>query len=465
MSNIKNATHIPVDLLRKYDRPGPRYTSYPTVPVWSDKVGDKEYRSALKAASAKESDSIAVYSHIPFCRKRCFYCGCNTCIVKDVQATKPYVDALINEIRQTAALLRPRKGMSQLHFGGGTPTFLDIEGLGQILDTLESEFDAIDGCEKSIEIDPRVTSLEQVDFLVERGFNRVSLGVQDFDLEVQQASGRIQSEDLVARMLEHCRKLNFRGINFDLIYGLPLQSPQKFSHTLDQTIALRPDRLAIYSFAYLPNLKSNQARIKAEDLPPAEIKYHLFAIAVEKLTAAGYLQIGMDHFALPEDELSVAQGDGRLQRNFMGYTVQSSADMIGLGMSSIGYVDNCFFQNLAQIADYQNRMNENQFSVYRGLQLSEEDLIRQHVITSLMCNFHLDYSTLQTRFELDYKKHFEAEHSRLTDFFEDGFLTESESSLSVTELGRTFVRNIAMTYDAYLTDGKSSGKATFSRTI
>ncbi len=455
---------VPIEMLRKYDRPGPRYTSYPTVPVWSDQVGIKQYCLALQEASTKTDKPLAIYCHIPFCRKRCYYCGCNTTVSEQPNVVDNYLKCLFNEMTQTAELLGQRKNISQLHFGGGTPTYLNIEEFGRVMDTIEGLFAFEKNSEKSIEIDPRVTSNEQLEFLAKRGFNRVSLGVQDFDCDVQEAIGREQSIDIVQEKVDVCRSLGFKGINFDLIYGLPLQTPKSFTETLKKTIDLRPDRLAVYSFAYLPKMRANQTKINAEELPPAEKKYELFSLAVELFTGAGYNQIGMDHFALPEDELSTAQKDGRLFRNFMGYTVQSSDEMVGFGMSSIGYICNTFIQNISTLNKYQKSVNEYDWAIFRGKKLNDDDLIRQYLITQLMCNFKLKFESLKERFGIEYSEYFKDEDTRLDEFINDGFLKRIKNGLEVTPVGRTFVRNIAMVYDTYLTKPDSKG-TTFSRTI
>jgi oxygen-independent coproporphyrinogen-3 oxidase len=366
---------------------------------------------------------------------------------------------------RTAKLLGERRTVSQLHFGGGTPTFLTIEELSGIFDSLAGLFTFLPNAERSIELDPRVTTPAQLEFLASRGVNRVSMGVQDLDQTVQEAIGRIQPATLVAERLAQCRQVGFRGINFDLIYGLPKQTIESFATTLDQIVALRPDRLAIYSFAYLPTVKANQVRIQESDLPSTETKYRLFATAVEKLTAAGYRQIGMDHFALPGDELTEAQADGRLHRNFMGYTVQSAGEMIGLGMSSIGYVDHTFFQNNPKLSAYQEAIDKSEPAVYRGMRLSEDDLVRQYTIESLMCNFRLLYSDFDSRFGIPYHDYYKSELAGLEPFVSDGLLEVTDERLEVTPLGRTFVRNIAMTFDAYLGGDGRSNRATFSRTI
>lgn len=465
MSGMPTATSISVDLLRKYDRPGPRYTSYPTAPVWTGDIGNEDYRGALALAGERSNSPLALYCHIPFCRTRCFYCGCNTCITRNQSSVDSYLDMMEQEIKSVATLLGSRNRISQLHFGGGTPTYVGEEGIERLMKTIDRRFILAEHAEMSIELDPRVTSSGHLRYLAARGFNRVSLGVQDLDPVVQEAIGRVQPESMVAEMLATCRTLSFKGVNVDLIYGLPFQTVARYEETLRKVIALRPDRLAVYSFAYLPNVKSNQTKIRPEDLPSTEEKYLLFATAVGMLTAAGYKQIGMDHFALPDDELAIAQADGRLHRNFMGYTVQSASEMIGFGMSSIGYVNEAFFQNHSGLDSYREAVRRGGLAVYRGMKLSDDDLVRQYVITSLMCNFHLSFGALHVRFGLDYRTVFANEHRRLQEFVGDGLLVEDDNGLSITSIGRTFVRNIAMTFDAYLADNGNGRVPTFSRTI
>jgi oxygen-independent coproporphyrinogen-3 oxidase len=304
-----------------------------------------------------------------------------------------------------------------------------------------------------------------LDFLSARGFNRISLGVQDFDPAVQAAVGREQPFELVAEVLRSCRRFSFTGINFDLIYGLPRQTVVSFSKTLDLTLQLRPDRVAVYSFAYLPKLRPHQKAIPAEELPSTEEKYRLFAAAVERFTEAGYRQIGMDHFALPTDELVLAQQDGRLYRNFMGYTVKTSPDMLGFGMSAISCVDDAFFQNASGLESYDQAVEKGNWPVFRGIRLSRDDLVRQWVIMSLMCNFTLPFDELKRRFNIEYHEYFAPEHERLDELIRDGLLIADRTGLTVTPVGRTFVRNIAMTFDAYLARDDFNGKVTFSRTI
>ncbi|MFH2035505.1 MAG: oxygen-independent coproporphyrinogen III oxidase [Candidatus Zixiibacteriota bacterium] len=465
MNNKSSKTVVPIELLKKYDRPGPRYTSYPTVPNWTEAIDNNAYRNALENSSNDKNIARALYCHVPFCRKRCYYCGCNTVVSNKPGNAVSYVDMVIREIENTAKHLGGKTKASQLHFGGGTPTYLSEQELGRLLDTIDRHFEFINNSEKSIELDPRVTSREQLKYLANRGFNRASIGVQDFNEIVQAASGRIQSYESVENILNICRELKFKGINFDLIYGLPNQNVEKFSETIEKAIAMKPDRLAVYSFAYLPQLKTNQSLIDQQLLPSTEEKYKLFARAVEMFTEAGYWQIGMDHFALPNDELAVALDDGRLHRNFMGYTVQTSPEMIGFGMSSIGYVDNTFVQNISKIDSYKNSINNDKLAIQRGIKLNRDDLIRQSVILSLMCNFNLDFADIKKKYDIDYFDYFAIEHKNLKSFFEDELLHQTDTGLEITNIGKTFIRNIAMTYDAYLSVDSRGKKATFSRTI
>ena len=458
----KNAT-VSIDLLRRYDRPGPRYTSYPTAPMWNDSTTSNTYREALAKASQHGDNPLAIYCHIPFCKQRCYYCGCNTSVVKDREPVDRYLDYLDREIQTVSELLGNRRGINQIHFGGGTPTYIGVDGLQRVTQRLRETFELLDACEMSIEVDPRVTTPDDIRELHTFGFNRISLGVQDFDARVQEAVGRIQSRESVEALLATARETGYKGVNFDLIYGLPLQTPDSFTQTLHTTLEMRPDRVALYSFAFLPKLRDNQAKIKPDELPDADAKYRLFSEAVQQFTQAGYLQIGMDHFALPDDELASAQRDGRLHRNFMGYTVQAAPEMIGLGMSSIGYIDDTFVQNISRLDVYEESIETAGLAVYRGLKLSDDDLIRQYLISNFMCNFVVSFRGLRDRFGVEYKEYFSDVDPQLQPFIDDGFLVRENDGLRVTQLGRTFVRNVAMTFDAYLKNPDQS--VTYSRTI
>jgi oxygen-independent coproporphyrinogen-3 oxidase len=465
MSSPRSSVQTTIELLRKYDRPGPRYTSYPTVPVWSQTQGPIEYREALTKASQRTDQPLALYCHIPFCRQRCLYCGCTTFIASNHGVIDTYIDLLHVEIDRVSELLGGRKSVNLLHFGGGTPMMAGPDGLAALVDHIKKAFRLASDCEMSIELDPRTITSQMLTDLKKFGFNRLSMGIQDLDPAVQEAVGRIQPFEMVAKALRDSRAVGFTGINFDLIYGLPKQTIEGFGSTVDRIIGLRPDRIALYSFAYLPQAMSHQQKIDAADLPTVDVKYQLFATSLDQLIAAGYQQIGMDHFALPSDELALALKDGRLHRNFMGYTVRTAPDMIGIGMSSIGFVSGGFYQNYSKIESYSEAIQSGSTATYRGLQLTDDDRIRQYVITTLMCNFTLSFSDLTERFGVEYHRYFADEQNRLGEFVADKLLAIHPDRLEILPVGRTFVRNIAMTFDAYLNGERRKTTATFSRTI
>jgi oxygen-independent coproporphyrinogen-3 oxidase len=402
---------------------------------------------------------------VPFCNKRCYYCGCNVFIPRRQDHVTEYLEALIIEIDKTAELLGKRNKVIQLHFGGGTPTYLGTPQFAQVMDAIEKRFELLDDAEVSIEIDPRVTTPEYLKFLKERNFNRISMGVQDLDDEVQKKIGRIQPYEETKKCIDTCRELGFTNINFDLIYGLPKQTVESFRKTILDTIELHPDRLAVYSFAYLPNLKHNQRRIKPEQLPDPHEKYLLSQVALELFVKNGYHYIGMDHYATSDDEMTVAQREGRLSRNFMGYTIHKAPDLIGLGTSAIGYINKTFVQNSSEFEDYVEASKSGKFSTVRGLALSKDDLIREHTITSIMCNFVLNKKDFEKRFRTDFNEYFADELTELGTFIDDELLTDDHENLQVTKLGRNFVRNIAMVFDAYLKKAHAAKPLTFSRTI
>lgn len=451
-------------LLHKYDRPGPRYTSYPTVPEWSDQLDPDAYIKALDRAAASR-DPLSLYVHIPFCRSRCFYCGCNTCITKIPDKTERYLNAIGSELRIIGDRLGNRTQLSQLHWGGGTPTFLNEKQIAELFANITQIFHIETGAEVAIEVDPRVTTSGQLILLSRLGFNRISLGVQDFTPMVQEAIGRYQTYEQTKELFDLCRELGFGGINIDLIYGLPRQTVPDFTRTIEQVIGMGVDRVAVYSYAHLPSLKANQRKIDEAALPNTELKYELFATAVEKFLEAGYVQIGMDHFARPDDDLARAVGKGTLHRNFMGYTAERTDDMIGLGMSSIGYIGGCFVQNISKLTGYMDAIETGRPAIYRGMQLSPDDIIRRRVILSIMCNGRLDYEALTRQFDITYDRYFADENSDLQPFIDDGLLVRTDTGLTVSPQGMIFVRNIAMVFDAYLRQMRDGKAPLFSRTI
>jgi oxygen-independent coproporphyrinogen III oxidase len=455
----------PLELLRKYDRPGPRYTSYPTAPSWTDDYDADKYERALRDAGKNTQEPLSLYVHLPFCEKRCYFCGCNVFVPRRREHITDYLAALGLEITKTADALNGRNKVQQLHFGGGTPTHLSVPEFTEVMDALQERFILLDTAEISIEVDPRVTTKEHFVFLAKRGFNRISMGVQDFDADVQKSVGRVQPYDRTRRCIEFAREQGFKGVNLDLIYGLPKQTVETFSDTIRKTIGLRPDRVAVYSFAFLPTRIGNQKLIKEDQLPTLQEKYRLFNTALKLFSESGYEQIGMDHFALPDDELTVAQNKGKLMRNFMGYTVNKATDLVGMGISSIGLVSGALAQNSVDMDTYLAKVNAGEFATVRGLRLSDDDVIREHVISSIMCNFMLDRDEFRVRFSVSFEEYFGETLEELQTFFDDAMLIDDGKVLQVTALGRTFVRNIAMVFDGYLKKQAAEKPLTFSRTI
>lgn len=450
-------------LLEKYDRPGPRYTSYPTAPEWREDFTVPAYERKLAETGRAADQPLSLYVHIPFCEARCWFCGCNVVITHKDDAVDTYLDSVEIETARTAQLLGPRRQVIQLHWGGGTPTYLTPAQLERLFSILTSRFEILPAAEVGIEVDPRVTTFEQIKLLRQLGFNRLSMGVQDFDPKVQEAVHRLQPFEQTQALFDFSRQAGFSSINIDLIYGLPHQTPESFRQTLKQVGLLRPDRLAVYSYAHVPWLKAHQKLIPESALPKKAGKLALFLAAAEELFAAGYLQIGMDHFARPQDELSKALGARKLHRNFMGYTTMPEVDLVGLGVSAIGNLSGAYAQNEVKINSYHSSLARNRLAVQRGFELEKDDLIRRWLIRSIMCLFSVSFSDLKKEFGVEYSNYFSWEDSQLGGLAEDGLLVRRPDGLEVTPLGRFFVRNIAMTFDRYLRQPKD--KPVFSRTV
>jgi oxygen-independent coproporphyrinogen-3 oxidase len=456
---------VTAELLRRYDRPGPRYTSYPTAVEFNASFDAPAYEKKLAEANALAGEPLSLYFHLPFCRERCTFCGCNVVITRKAGIAARYLDYLKREIVLLAAKLPDRRKVNQLHWGGGTPTYHTVEEMRDLMSAIRASFEILPGAEVAIEVDPRVTTREHVEFLREAGFNRLSMGVQDFTPEVQAAIARNQGLQETIELYDHCRELGFHSINVDLVYGLPMQSVEMFSKNLDDVVAMRPDRVAVYSFAFVPWIRGNQRRTDPATLPSAEVKFELFGQALAAFTEAGYAQIGMDHFALPSDELAIAQMEGRLQRNFMGYTVMPAVDQIGVGVSSIGDLRGAFAQNVKKLSTYYAAIDEEKFPIERGYVLDGDDRIRREVITSLMCNFRLDVATIEARFGIRFKEYFATEIDELVTPAGHGFLLYDGGAISVTDSGRLFIRNICMIFDRHLRARKAEDGPVFSRTI
>lgn len=456
------------DLLRRYDRPGPRYTSYPTAPQFSAQFQENELR---EVAAVTNGDPIprplSLYVHIPFCTSPCFYCGCNRIITRDRSRGDSYLTRLYREVCMMSSLFDRDRQVSQLHFGGGTPNFLAADQIAEVVDVLRRHFSfahprALD-C--SIELDPRFISPAEIGVLAEAGFNRASLGVQDFDPVVQQAVNRIQSVEETLAIIEACRLHRFRSVNVDLIYGLPLQTREGFDRTLDITLAARPDRLAIYSYAHLPAMFRPQQRIRVEDLPSPELKLDLLRCAIERLGEAGYVYIGMDHFALPEDDLAQAQSRGDLHRNFMGYSTHAESDLVGLGVSAISHIGASFSQNPRDIGGWEQAIDQGRLPVWRGMRLDQDDLLRADVIQQLMCHGSIDFREIERRHVIDFGDYFGDALQQLLPLQTDGLVELSPDGLRSTSRGRLLLRIIAMCFDRYLPAHTEAAAPRFSRTV
>lgn len=442
-----------VELARRYSVPGPRYTSYPTANQFHADFGALEYRQSVQRSNEDPIPKpLSLYVHVPFCENPCFYCGCTRIITRDHTLSDRYVAALIAEIRQQAALFDADRPLTQLHFGGGTPSFLSHGQLGAILNAVAEYFNvpSAETLECSIEVDPRTVAPADLSKLRAIGFNRISLGIQDFDLAVQRAVNRVQSVEHTAGVIASARAAHFASINVDLIYGLPKQTLSGFENTLEQVIALGPDRIAAYSYAHLPHLFRAQNQIHGGDLPAPETKLSLLASTVTRLTEAGYIYIGMDHFALPTDELARAARTGALRRNFQGYSTQAECDIIGVGMSAISAVGDCYAQNQKFLPEYYRQIEHNQLATARGVVLSDDDQIRRAVIERLLCNGVVDYAWFERQFQEDFRHYFETELSAIGALQRDGIVKLSDSMLQLTPVGRYLMRAPAMCFDRYL---------------
>lgn len=452
------------DLLRRHDRPGPRYTSYPTAPHFHDGYGQAQFCAAVARSNAV-GRPLSLYVHVPYCSSPCFYCGCNRVISRDRSKGERYVDQLLVEADWLAPLFAREREVVQLHLGGGTPNFLSPEQLRRLMDGLQRLFNFSQGSARdfSIELDPRSVSVDDIAVLAELGFNRASLGVQDFDPAVQQAINRVQAVDETMAIIQACRDNGMRSVNVDLIYGLPLQTLSGFGRTLDTVIDARPDRLAIYGYAHLPHMFKAQRQIQDRDLPDPEQKLALLGLAVERLSAAGYQYIGMDHFALPEEDLSQAQRAGSLHRNFMGYTTHADSDLLGLGVSAISHIDSSYSQNPRDLKEWEARIAEGGVPVWRGLELDCDDMLRAELIQQLMCHGRVDGHALARRHGVNFDLYFAEELVALRHLQDDGLASYNEGVVAATEQGRPLLRLIAMCFDRYLKAAQQPAR--YSRAI
>jgi len=451
------------ELIKKYDREGPRYTSYPTAPQFTNKFTQKDLHSQIDRSNAELIPKpLSLYVHIPFCDTICYYCACNKIITKDHSRSEKYLDLLSKELKQIAPQFDSDRKLTQLHFGGGTPTFLNNDQLSQIMREIEIAFPMSHDCEKSIEIDPRKASNDTIYLLAEMGFNRISLGVQDFDEKVQKAVNRIQSIELVESRIETARDAGINSINMDLIYGLPLQTVDTFSKTIDSVIQLKPNRLSVFNYAHLPERFKPQRRINEQDLPSPEEKLAILEMIDSRLQDAGYTYIGMDHFALADDEMTKAQEKNTLQRNFQGYSTNANTDLIGIGVSSISHINDSYSQNVTVLDEYEDLLSKNKAPLKCGFLMSWDDRLRKHIIDQLICHFYLDISEIERNCDINFEDYFESELSSLSEMQADGLLTLTKDSITVHDKGRMLIRNICMVFDYYL---NKNNTVKFSRAI
>jgi len=453
-----------LELIRRYDSRGPRYTSYPTALQFDDQLTEDDYRrNAL--ASNQSNVPLSLYVHIPFCHTLCYYCGCNKIVTHNQDRVEKYMNNLYREIDMQAELFSKERKVEQLHFGGGTPTYLNEVQLRELMQKLGDafNFDGSDERQFSIEVDPRTVDSDGIRLLTELGFNRLSLGVQDFDPQVQRAVNRIQSIEQVKTLVDAARESGFKSISFDLIYGLPHQTVESFDATLDTVTAIRPDRFAVYNYAHLPERFKGQRMINAEDIPAPETKLEILEKTIGRLTSAGYIYIGMDHFALPEDELVQARKEGTLQRNFQGYSTHRYCDLISLGVSSISSIGNVFAQNSVTTMEYEALLEDGHLPIKKGIAVDDDDLLRAQVIQALMCYDKFRFDDFDAASGIDFRSYFAEELSQLAPLVGDGLIEVDDDSISIQAKGRLLLRNIAMKFDRYLKDSQHDNR--FSRAI
>ncbi|MBI5136516.1 MAG: oxygen-independent coproporphyrinogen III oxidase [Nitrospirae bacterium] len=450
-------------LIAKYDKAGPRYTSYPTAPHFSERFDAAAYRAEIARSNREESGRpLSLYFHLPFCDTLCYYCGCNVVVTQKREKVIPYLAQIKHEIAAVAAMIAPGRKVTQLHWGGGTPTYLAPDQIRDLMAFVHAHFDFADDVEAGVELDPRECDRERLVALRESGFNRASMGIQDFDSEIQVLVNRVQPVDMTRRVFDTCRELGFHSVNVDLIYGLPLQTVARFTPTVDEVIDMAPDRIATFNYAHVPWLKKHQVLIPEDLLPTPAQKLDIFEMVSNRFADAGYVFIGMDHFAKPDDEIARAQREGTLYRNFQGYTTHAGCDLYAFGITAIGQLRRSYTQNVKKLSDYYAALDNGELPVERGILLTDEDLLRREVITRLMCDFALDPAMFETRYGIDFDTHFAHALAEFDGFAADGLVTKDGRKFTVTPAGRLLIRNMAMPFDAYL---GTKPNQRFSRTV
>jgi len=452
------------ELVARYGGRGPRYTSYPTALQFDESLTVGDYKQAVRLSN-ESGRPLSLYVHIPFCESLCYYCACNKIVTRNAERVEKYLGHLYREIELQAALFDDDRVVEQLHFGGGTPTYLNVEQLCDLMTHIASSFklDHSEQREFSIEVDPRTVNATTLKVLADLGFNRLSLGIQDFEPEVQRAVNRVQTAEDVESLVEHAKSVGFNSISFDLIYGLPHQTVESFDRTLDKVIAMRPDRLAVYNYAHLPARFKGQRMINDEDIPSPETKLEILHHTISKLTDAGYVYIGMDHFALPEDELVLAQRNNTLQRNFQGYSTHRECDLVALGVSAIGHIGSTYSQNSSTTMEYEAILEVDELPIKRGIEVDADDQLRASVIQELMCNDQLVFGEFSKKNDIDFEDYFAPELARLEPLVDDGLILLGPEGIQITAKGRLLLRSIAMTFDRYLANDLNDGR--FSKAI
>ena len=455
---------VDLNLVKKYDRPGPRYTSYPTAPHFNEEFTHEKYLDEIiKTNYGKDLPNLSLYYHLPFCDTLCYFCGCNMIITRNRDRVKEYIRYLKKEIDLVRTYILPDRKVSQLHWGGGTPTHLDPDEIKELIDYIKECFTFTPDSEEGCEIDPRGLTKAHLEALRSGGFNRISMGVQDFDEKVQKAVNRIQPEDITRQTVEWVRELGFYSINLDLIYGLPFQKPDTFAETVDKIIDISPDRIAVFNYAHVPWMKKHMALIHPEDLPTPEEKLQILKMTIEKLTSAGYVFIGMDHFAKPEDELAVALREKKLYRNFQGYSTNAGADLYAMGITSISQLHRVYAQNYKTEKEYFTALDNDTIPVSKGYYLSDDDILRRKVIMKIMCDFELCIPAVEDEFKINFREYFKHGLEGLNEMIDDNLVEVTNDKITITQMGKLLIRNVAMNFDGYIE--RNQDKARYSRTV
>jgi oxygen-independent coproporphyrinogen III oxidase len=463
LRQMREELSVSEEFVGRYNRPGPRYTSYPTAPVWTESFGPNDFEQAMDAAEKKQSP-VSLYMHLPFCESLCLFCACNVIIRKDKSGTPPYLDLLKKEIDHISGGVSRERQVTQFHWGGGTPTYLSPEQIEDLFTYAKERFAFSPDAEIGIEVDPRVTSRAHLDVLRKLGFNRLSMGVQDFKLEVQQAINRVQPYEQTKDLIQYSRELGFDSINVDLIYGLPYQTAESFTHTVEQVVTLSPDRIAMFSYAHVPWLKKQQGAFVGH-LPEGMLKFDIFRNGLLAFLEAGYLYIGMDHFAKENDELAISQRNRTLHRNFQGYTTKAGADLYGMGITAISGIQGTYAQNFREMDAWQKSVTERGIATMRGYRLSQDDIIRREVISRLLCHTIIVKDEISQQFQINFDEYFAPELAQLKLPQEDGLVVPSEREIRASWLGRIFIRNLAMIFDPYLEKQQLAARPLFSKTL